>query len=184
MKKETLRQALVLIDVINDFDFENGESLLRYALPAAKSIARLKKRAKKHGIPVIYVNDNFGHWQSDFREQIRRCLSAEAKGREVVSLLLPDEDDYFVLKPKHSGFYSTPLQVLLGHLQIECLILTGFAADICVIYTANDAYMRDYRLIVPEDCVASESAERARRALSHMRRLLKANISKASSLRF
>ena len=168
--------ALLLIDVINDFDFVGSGHLLRFALPAARKIALLKKRLAAKGIPTIYVNDNFGHWQSDFKEQIERCLGADCVGREVAGQLLPGKQDYFVLKPKHSGFYSTSLDVLLGFLGIETLILTGFAADICVLYTANDAYMRDYQLIVPTDCVAAESKAKTTAALQHMKNLLKARV--------
>ncbi|MCW1915861.1 cysteine hydrolase [Luteolibacter sp. GHJ8] len=170
------RHALLLIDVINDMAFPESEALLKHALPAAKKIAALRKRLKKAGVPVIYVNDNFGHWQCDFQSQIKRCSSPESPGREVAKLLLPEDDDYFVLKPMHSGFYSTSLDVLLRFLQAETLILAGFAADICVLYTANDAYMRDFALVVPTDCVASEDAKGTRQALDHMKNRLKARV--------
>lgn len=171
---DSKKTALVLIDVINDFDFEESSKLLRHAVPAARKIARLKERLRKEEVPVIYVNDNFGRWRSDFRTQIEHCTSPQSKGREVAELLLPDENDYFVLKPKHSAFFSTSLDVLLEFLDVETLILTGFAGDICVLYTANDAYMRDYGLIIPSDCIASESEGGNTAALNHMRERLKA----------
>ncbi|RYD65283.1 MAG: cysteine hydrolase [Verrucomicrobiaceae bacterium] len=166
--------ALVLIDVVNDFDFPSSNRLLRYAGPAARRLAKLKRAVKRHGIPVIYVNDNFGRWQSTFQDQIERCSDADCPGRLVTSLLLPDKDDYFVLKPRHSGFYSTSLDVLLRFLDIGTLLLGGFAGDICVVYTANDAYMRSYDLIVVNDCIASESQGRNRSAIQHMKERLKA----------
>ena len=178
----TKTTALLLIDVINDFEFEGSEQLLRYALPAAKRLARLKERLAGEGVPVIYVNDNFGRWQSDFKEQIVRCSSVDSFGRDVANRLLPVEGEYFVLKPKHSGFYSTSLDVLLGFLGIETLILAGFASDICVLYTANDAYMRDYQLVIPSDCVAAESKERNALALRHMKTLLKARVVNSRSI--
>lgn len=177
------RHALLLIDVINDMDFSGSEALLKHALPAATKIAALRKRLKKAGVPVIYVNDNFGHWQCDFQSQIKRCSSIQSPGREVAKLLLPDDDDYFVLKPMHSGFYATPLEVLLRFLQADTLILTGFAADICVLYTANDAYMRDFSLVVPSDCVASESPAGTRQALEHIGDRLKARVMESRFLR-
>src|SRR5207248_2360578 len=106
----------------------------------------LKKRAKAAGIPAIYVNDNFGIWQSDFRSVVRHCLEDGVCGAPIARLLAPEADDYFVLKPKHSGFYSTTLDILLDYLGVRALILTGIAANICVLFTANDAYMRDFRL--------------------------------------
>lgn len=175
--------ALLLIDVVNDFDFEGHEKLLRHALPAAKRIAALKRRLAARGIPAVYVNDNFGQWQRDFADQTERCRAPDAKGREVTETLAPGPGDFFVLKPKHSGFYATSLPVLLESLGCRTLILTGFAGNICVLYTANDAYMRGYHLIVPSDCVASESAADNRRALDHMRTLLKARVVTSRAIR-
>jgi len=175
--------ALLLIDVINDLDFPEANQLLRYARPMARKLLRLKERAKRAGIPVIYVNDNFGRWQSDFRRQVRHCLRGESRGHEIVTLLQPDEDDYFVLKPKHSGFFSTTLETLLRYLGSHTLIITGIAGNFCVLFTANDAYMRDYDLIIPSDCTASNSAEENREALALMRKFLKANTRPSSKLR-
>lgn len=174
--------ALLLIDVINALDFPNGGSLLPFALEAARRIAALKARARKAGIPVIYVNDNFGRWRSDFRAHVRHCLEAEVPGGPVVKQLLPEDEDYFVLKPKHSGFYSTSLDILLEHLGVQTLILTGFAGNLCVLYTANDAYMRDFRLIVPRDCVASETKEANDHALVQMKNHLRADIRSAARI--
>ena len=176
--------ALVLIDVINDFDFPLAEALLRYALPAAKRIAALKERARRARIPAIYANDNFGQWRSDFHQQIEHCLEKGGRGSQVVELLRPDDDDYFVLKPMHSGFFSTTLEVLLERLEAERLILVGFAADICVLYTANDAYMRGFKVAVPSDCVASETKRQFRFALEHMSKRLKADTKKSDKVRF
>ena len=173
--------ALLLIDVINDFDFPEGEQLLRLAMPAGKHIAQLKQRAKEAGIPAIYVNDNFGRWRSDFKKIVNHCRE-EGKGKEFVELLLPDEDDYFVLKPKHSGFYSTTLELLLTHLTSKNLILTGIAGNNCVLVTANDAYMRDFKLFVPADCVASNTEEENRHALEQMENVLKADTTIATEL--
>src|SRR3954470_19389936 len=119
--------ALVLIDVINDLEFEEGEQLLANALPMARQIAKLKERAKASGIPVIYVNDNFGRWRSDFNAQVEHCLGDGVRGRPLMELLRPQRDDYFVLKPKHSGFFSTTLDTLLEYLQVKAVILTGIA---------------------------------------------------------
>jgi nicotinamidase-related amidase len=175
--------ALLLIDVINDLDFPEANQLLRYARPMARKLLQLKRRAKKAGIPVIYVNDNFGRWQSDFRRQVRHCLREKSRGQEIVALLQPDEDDYFVLKPKHSGFFSTTLETLLRYLGSQKLIITGLTGNFCVLFTANDAYMRDYELIIPSDCTASNSAEENREALALMRKFLKADTRPSSKLR-
>lgn len=174
--------ALILLDVINDLEFPEGELLFPYAYEAAKRIAELKARARAARIPAVYVNDNFGRWQSDFRRLIERCTEEEVLGRPIADLLLPEDDDYFVLKPKHSGFFSTNLDVLLNYLSVKTLIITGFAGNICVLFTANDAYMRDFHLVVPADCVASNNPEDNAHALLQMQTVLKADITASTEL--
>jgi nicotinamidase-related amidase len=176
------KSALLLIDVINDLDFSEAESLLQFAEPMAKQIAELSERARAAKMPIVYVNDNFGRWRSDFKAQVRHCLRPDARGRKIVELLRPAETDYFVLKPKHSGFFSSTLDTLLAYLGIETVILTGIAANICVLFTANDAYMRDLRIIVPEDCVASNTKELNDYALMQMRTVLKSTIIRSDDL--
>jgi nicotinamidase-related amidase len=173
--------AILLIDVINDLEFPEGDHLLRHARPMATRLAALKRRAKAAKIPAIYVNDNFGRWQSDFNKQVEHCLDG-TRGREIVELLRPEPDDYFVLKPKHSGFYSTTLDILLDYLEVRLLILTGIAGNNCVLFTANDAYMRDFDLIIPPDCIASNTDEENRTALEQMRKLLKADITPSTEI--
>jgi nicotinamidase-related amidase len=167
--------GLLLIDVINDLGFDDGEKLLRQALPAAKKIAALKRRAKDAGVPVIYVNDNFGKWQSDFKKILEHCIEGNTRGRPLAELLRPEDDDYFVLKPKHSGFYSTTLDILLEYLGVKTLILTGLTGDICVLFTAHDAYMRDFNLVIPSDCVASNDPRDNEYTLEKMRGLMDAD---------
>ncbi|MDX2081709.1 MAG: isochorismatase family cysteine hydrolase [Terrimicrobiaceae bacterium] len=178
------KSVLILIDVINDLDFPQGRALLRHAMPAARRIVTLKKRARAAGIPVVYVNDNFGRWRSDFRHQVEYCLRESCLGRHIAAMLAPEESDYFVLKPKHSAFFQTSLDILLEHLGAQRLILTGFAGNICVLYTANDAYMRDYQIVVPRDAIASESAGLNTQALTQMKRYLRAETPIASKVRF
>jgi nicotinamidase-related amidase len=173
--------ALLLIDVINDFDFPEGEQLLQLAIPVGKNIAGLTHRARAAGIPVIYVNDNFGRWQSDFKKIVDHALT-EGRGKQFVEMLLPEDDDYFVLKPKHSGFYSTSLALLLTHLGTKNLILTGIAGNNCVLFTANDAYMRDFKIFVPSDCIVSNTEEENRHALEQMENVLKADTTIATEL--
>ncbi|HXD30332.1 MAG TPA: isochorismatase family cysteine hydrolase [Pyrinomonadaceae bacterium] len=174
--------ALLLIDVINDLEFEGGQELLRHALPMAQRIADLKSRLRASGVPIIYVNDNFGKWRSDFNQIVRHCLEDDVRGEPVAQLLAPDKDDYFVLKPKHSGFFSTTLNLLLRYLGVHSLILTGIAGNNCVLFTANDAYLRDFRIFVPSDCVASIRAADNEHALRQMQQVLKAEIRASTEL--
>jgi nicotinamidase-related amidase len=176
--------VLLLIDVINDLEFEGGAELLQAALPAVEKIAQLKRRARQAGVPVIYVNDNFGRWQSDFNKQVAHCLEDGVRGEPLVKLLAPDAEDYFVLKPKHSGFYSTTLDTLLVYLKAKTLILTGLTGDMCVLFTAHDAFLRDFHLIVPADCVVSVDPAENQYALRHMQRVLKAEIPSSTEIHF
>jgi nicotinamidase-related amidase len=178
------KTALLLIDVINDLEFPEADQMLGGAVKMAENLLRLKQRARKAGVPVIYVNDNFGKWKSDFRATVEHCLRRNVRGREVVKILRPQEEDYFVLKPKHSGFFSTTLETLLRYLGSSRLILTGIAGNFCVLFTANDAYMRDYDLIVPRDCTVSNTAGENERALQLMRKFLKAKTPLSTEIKF
>ena len=174
--------VLLLIDVINDFEFPRGDELLQCALPIAGPLARLKRRAKAAGIPAVYVNDNFGKWQSNFQQTVDHCLRKNLRGHSFVEQLVPEKQDYFVLKPKHSGFYQTPLELLLKHLGAKRLIITGVSTNSCVLFTASDAYMRDLKVIVPSDCVAACNPQEHNSALEQMQTMLKADVSLSTEL--
>jgi nicotinamidase-related amidase len=180
--RSSAKSCLLIIDMINEFKFEGVGRSLPAIERTARRIARLKRRMKESRSPVVYVNDNFGKWQSDFRKLVTRCLDEQCLGRNTVRTLLPEDDDYFVLKPKHSGFYATPLELLLRYLNADRIILTGIAGDNCVFFTAADAYMREFKIAVPADCVVSPSGESNRSALEHMRLALKADIRPSSQI--
>lgn len=168
--------CLLIIDMINEFTFDRAEQLFPAIEQSAQKIAALKQHMKEADAPVIYVNDNFGQWRSDFRTLVNRCLQDGCRGRKIAEILAPNEDDYFVLKPKHSGFFATPLELLLDVLDVRRLILTGTAGNNCVLYTAADAYMREFQVAVPSDCIVSLDAEVNRTALVHMQETLKADL--------
>lgn len=168
--------ALLLVDVINPFDFPEADDLLEFALPMAEKLSALKERARRVGVPVVYANDNFGRWRSDLNAVVERCLAPDSKGRRIAETLRPSDDDYFVLKPKHSAFYSTTLDTLLRYLGVRTLLIGGVAANICVLFTANDAYMRDLELAIPADGVASNTSAENAAALEQMRKILKADV--------
>ena len=170
------KRALILVDFINLFDFPDSEKLARRAVEAAKRTAKLKERMKAEDVPCVYCNDNFGHWRSEFSKLVEQCLAASGPPAEIAKLLKPAHDDYSVLKPRHSAFYESPLQFLLEELEVSSLIVTGLSTDICVFATAQDAYVRKYKLWIPSDCVAADTAEHEREALQQMARTLKADI--------
>ena len=169
--------GLLIIDMINELKFDGAQDLLPFIRETARNIAKLKDRMKVEQLPIVYVNDNFGRWKSDFRTLVSRCLEEDENAKSVVQLLMPRQDDYFVLKPKHSGFYATPLDLLLEHLGVRRLILTGLLGNNCVLYTAADAYMRGYEIFLPSDCMLSFNQEANRVALEQMKGTLNAVIS-------
>ena len=176
--------ALLLIDVINDLAFDGSEALVAQAESMAAPLARLKRRATAAGVPAIYINDNFGQWRSDFRRTVTHCSARSSPGHRVSRRLRPNARDYFVLKPKHSGFFDTTLDTLLETLRIRRVILTGIAGNICVLFTANDAYMRDYRIFAPADCIVSNTAADNDHALRQLKTVLKGNVAPSTRLRF
>jgi nicotinamidase-related amidase len=176
--------ALLPIDVINDLAFDGSEALVEQAESMAAPLARLKRRATAAGVPTIYINDNFGQWRSDFRRTVAHCTARSSPGHRVSRRLRPSARDYFVLKPKHSGFFDTTLDTLLETLRIRRLILTGIAGNICVLFTANDAYMREYKIYAPSDCIVSNTAVENDHALRQLKTVLKANIATSTRLRF
>jgi nicotinamidase-related amidase len=171
----------MLIDVLTTFQFPDGDAILKGAIGMRGALVKLKTRARKVGIPVLYVNDNFGDWRSEKEVLIGRCL--EAKGGQFVRPLLPDSEDYFVLKPMHSAFYMTALEVLLRHLQVETLILTGLTSNSCITVTAHDANMRGFDIYIPPDCSCARNAEEHTRALAQLEAMAGANIRSSALLR-
>jgi len=181
-RKRSGRTALLLVDVISAFDFDGGDRLLRFARRAAPRVRALRDAFARREAPVVYCNDNFGQWRSDFRQVIERCVAPDARGSDVAQLLRPREDDYFVLKPKHSAFFATPLDVLLRCLEVRAIVICGFAGDGCVLATALDAHMRDYRVSVAGDATASQSLARNRRALRDLAATEVADVAPAKTL--
>jgi nicotinamidase-related amidase len=177
------KTALLLIDVINDLSFPGSGPLIEQADTMATKLAALKRAARKYQVPAIYVNDNFGQWKSDFRSIVEHCINPSSPGASISRKLKPRTYDYFVLKPMHSGFYSTSLDILLEYLHVDTLIITGIATNICVLFTANDAYMREYSLFVPCDCVAANTPEETQYALEQMQTLLKADVRPSTEIK-
>jgi nicotinamidase-related amidase len=176
--------ALLLIDVINDLAFDGSDALVAQAESMAAPLARFKRRATAAGVPTIYINDNFGQWRSDFRRTVAHCTTRSSPGHRVSRRLRPTARDYFVLKPKHSGFFDTTLDTLLESLRVRRIILAGMAGNICVLFTANDAYMREYKIFAPADCIVSNTATDNDHALRQIRMVLKGNVSVSTRLTF
>jgi nicotinamidase-related amidase len=159
--------ALLIVDMLNDLRFAEAERL-KPALPAVcDAILTLRDAADRRGLPVLYVNDNYGDWRSD-RAQLIAEIRSRSPVPELIDGLWPRDGDYFIAKPHFSGFYATGLQAVLPRIGVSRLILTGIVTDICLLFTAADAHMRNYGLWVPCDTTASIDIERRDRALNIM----------------
>lgn len=175
--------AVLILDMISDFEFEDGLKVYRAALPVARRIERLAQRARAARIPIIYVDDNLGRWRSDFSTIVRHCSRPLSRGAPIVEILAPQPHDYCVLKPKHSGFFATPLAILLEYLGVRRLILSGVSTHQCILFTATDAYVRDFQLAIPRDCVAARTAGEDRLARRFLRSVLGADMETSTRLR-
>lgn len=170
------QRVLVLIDFINPLDFPGAEKLAPGALQAARATVKLRDRLERENVAVVYANDNYGVWQSDFHSLVAQCLGREDISGEIARLLSPRATDITLLKPRHSAFYGSPLELLLRQMGAEELILCGLAADMCVQLTAADAFLRGFRVWVPSDCTAAETAEAKATTLKYMRTVLKCDV--------
>ena len=167
------RRALLLIDFINPLDFPEARDLSPSALEAARCTKQLARAARRHGVPVIYANDNFGRWRSDFSSMVTQLLQGKGTGAEIAKLLKPQPHDLTVLKPMHSAFFGTPLDLLVNKMGVRTLVMAGLATDICIQLSAADAFLRGLKICVPEDCTAAETAAKKDAALIYMRNILK-----------
>ncbi len=176
--------ALLVIDVLGDFRFVGGRALWRQFRPCIAPIARLLERARAAGVPVVYANDNFGRWRSSLGDVGERIRSRNSAAWRALEPLHPQASDYVVLKPRHSAFYCTPLEILLEALDVERLVLTGVSATSCIWFTAADAHVRGYRVVVPQDVVAAESSTLKRYVLELVRHSLGAGTPSSPGVRF
>jgi nicotinamidase-related amidase len=177
-------EALLILDMITDFEFKDGERLFPQALEIARNIALLKEKAKAADAAVIYVNDNFGRWNEDFHSYVRSVEQRSDMGRQIVELLRPQKEDMFVLKPQRSGFYATPLGVLLLSMGTSRVVVTGVTADICVLFTAHDAYMRGFSVYVPSDCTTAINRRHSQHALRFLERIADVDIGASDEVEF
>jgi nicotinamidase-related amidase len=175
-KLEPSRSVLLLVDFINPLDFEGAESIAPAALAAARRTAALRRQLTGQGVRTIYANDNYGHWSADFKELWQHCAKLRGIPGQMARMLAPTAKDFMLLKARHSAFYGTPLNLLLEQLHCKRLIVTGLAADSCVLFSAMDAFLRGYSLWVPGDCVAAEAGDDEASALRLMERVLKADV--------
>jgi nicotinamidase-related amidase len=169
-------RILLLVDFINPLNFPGAENLANPALEAARAAANLKARLSEEGVATIYSNDNYGVWQSDFHSLVSACLGMEGPPGEIARLLYPQAQDLTILKPRHSAFYASPLELLLTEMEARELVICGLATDMCVQLTAGDAFLREYDTWVPADCTAAESDDAKQASLAYMQTVLKCDV--------
>lgn len=165
------RTALVVIDMINAYDFPDAEKVVP---SATKAVPVIEELLGDHDGPVIYVNDNFGHWRSQRDQLIEEAL--EGKHPDLVEPIKPSDDALFIVKARHSIFYQTPLEYLLNQEDVGNLILTGQVTEQCILYSALDAYIRHFDVRVPPDAVACIHEDLAEAALAMMERNMSADL--------
>jgi nicotinamidase-related amidase len=177
------RQALIILDMISEFGFPGWQRVLHEARRIAPAIARLRLRADRACVPVIYVNDTGGDWESDQTAFLDRCSAPDARGREVARMLRPGTGHYFIFKPMHSAFYATPLAPLLEKNSIGEVMLTGMTSHQCVLFTAMDAHVRELRITVPADCIGAPTRQQTSKALFMLREAVRARTPRSAAVR-
>lgn len=176
------RTALLVLDMFSDFEFPDGRAVLAAARRILANVVRLRARARAAGAAIVYVNDNLGAWRSDFPGLLARCTAPTAPGADVARALAPAENEAVILKPRHSGFYATPLGALLDQAQVRRVVLAGLSTHQCILFTANDAYVRHLDIAVPRDCVAAASRSEHRLALTYLSSALGADVRESRRL--
>jgi nicotinamidase-related amidase len=174
-------RVLLLVDFINPLDFPGGEHLAPPAVAAARATAALKQRLASEGVTTIFANDNYCVWQSDFHTMVATCVGMQGPAGEIARALYPQATDLTILKPRHSAFYASPLDLLLREMHTRELVICGLATDICVQLTAMDAFLREYEVWVPADCTAAESEQARNDSLAYMASVLKCDTSPSTA---
>lgn len=169
------RTALLVIDVISDFSFEDGKVLFPRVKNVAGNIARLKRKFLDEGKTVLYVNDNEEGKIANV-ERLFDTASSTSMGREILKRIEPEED-LVLLKPQRSGFYGTDLEKRLRKAYVTDVVVVGWTTDICVLFTAHDAYMRKFKVRVPSDCTNAIRPTHHSQALTFLRRVAEADVS-------
>jgi nicotinamidase-related amidase len=172
--------ALLVVDMLNPYEHEDADRLAGSVRTALPQVTALIERARSQDVPVVYVNDNYGDWNSSAEELAETAM----KGRhpELVEPLLPRGDDAFVIKARHSVFYSTPLEYLLQTMEVGRIVLAGQATEQCILYSALDGYVRHFDVAVPRDGVAHIHEHLAQAALEMMERNMHAQVGTADEI--
>jgi nicotinamidase-related amidase len=170
----------VVVDMLNSYEHDDAERLTDSVSTIVDPLGDLIARADGDETELIYVNDNYGDWNSSQEELAKRAMNGARP--DLVEPLLPPDSADFVLKARHTIFYMTPLEYLLGQKDIDRLILTGQVTEQCILYSALDAYVRHFEVAVPRDGVAHIHENLADAAFEMMERNMGAEITSCSEL--
>jgi nicotinamidase-related amidase len=173
--RHTKGHALLVVDMISDYEFEDGEKLYPNTLNILEPLAGLKASLRLRGVPTIYVNDELGEGSNHLFDNLETLRSRSDKARTILDRLAPDAIDHWIVKPQRSGFYATGLGNLLHSLSISSVIVAGVTTDICVLFTAHDAYMRGYSVWIPANCSAAAENSHHEEALRFLARVAEAD---------
>jgi nicotinamidase-related amidase len=176
------RSALIVVDMLNTYEFEDADRLAESAERSLPCMRRLLDRAAEEDVLTIYVNDNHGTWTSDRGDLIESALGGRRP--DLVEPLVPRDEALFVVKARHSIFFQTPLEYLLGQEGVGRLVLTGQVTEQCIVYSALDAYIRHIEIAVPRDAVAHIHAHLAEASLEMMARNMRADVCATDDVRF
>jgi nicotinamidase-related amidase len=166
--------AVLVVDMLNPYEHEDADILSGNVENVVEPIAELVRQAGEDGVDVIYVNDNYGDWRYSRDQLVKRAL--DGARRDLIEPIVPPEDASFVIKPRHTAFFETPLEYLLRQKGAGHVVLTGQVTEQCILYSALDAYVRHLAVTVPRDCVAHIHESLAEAALQMMERNMRANV--------
>lgn len=172
--------ALLVVDMLNPYEHEHADRLAEHVAEALPGVEQLIERAAEAEAPTIWINDNFGDWNSSAEELARRAC--EGAHPELVEPVLPRAGGSFVIKARHNAFYETPLEYLLDQMGVERIVIVGQVTEQCVLYSALDAYVRHFRVAVPRDAVAAIDDRLAAAALEMMERNMSAELGSSADL--
>jgi len=168
------RSALVVVDMLNPYDHEDAEPLTRSVEGVIEPITALIARAREQDIEIVYVNDNYGDWNSSQEQLADAAMDGERP--DLIEPLLPPDDASFVIKARHSIFYGTPLEYLLSEKGVDHVVLVGQVTEQCILYSALDAYVRRLSVAVPRDGVAHIHRHLADAAFEMMEQNMRAEL--------
>jgi nicotinamidase-related amidase len=173
--------AVCVVDMLNPYDHEDADLLTANVESVVEPIAGLVERARREDAEVIYVNDNYGDWNSSHEELAERAMNGRRP--DLVEPLLPPDGASFVIKARHTIFFMTPLEYLLSQKGVDHLVLTGQVTEQCILYSALDAYVRHLEVTVPPDGVAHIHEDLSDAALKMMERNMRAELTACADCR-